>query len=194
MPPIEPHHSFHDPLAALDKLLAHFNHQGVIIGGIAVSILCQPRFTDDLDAMILLSIEEIDNFLTVAQKEGFEPRISEAADFARRNRILLLRHIPSQTNIDISLGILPFEQEMVERSVVYNVDNTLQIRLPTVEDLIIMKAIAHRPKDLLDIQGLIHSHPKLDQARIQNWIIQFADLLETPQLWEDIAGWFDAEK
>ena len=185
----EKHDSFHDPLEALEKLLSYFGNRGVIIGGVAVSLLGQARFTEDLDAMILLSVDEIPHFLTIAKKEGIEPRISQAADFARQNRVLLLRHTSSQTNIDISLGILPFEQEMVERSSVYKIDETLKIHLPTPEDLIIMKAIAHRPKDLLDIQGLIQRHPKLDRDRIQDWVTQFADLLETPELWEDIADW-----
>ncbi len=78
---------------------------------------------------------------------------------------------------------------MVERSTIHQIDETLQIHLPTPEDLIIMKAIAHRPKDLLDIQGLIQKHPNLDQERIQDWVTQFAELLETPELWEDIANW-----
>jgi len=185
----EPSKAFRDPLEALEKLLHQFDNQGVIIGGIAVSLLGEARFTEDLDAMILLSVDEIPHFLKIAKKEGFEPRIEEAEDFARRNRVLLLRHTSSRTNIDISLGILPFEQEMVERSKVYEIDDALKIHLPTPEDLIIMKAIAHRPKDLLDIQGLIQKHPHLDRERIQDWVTQFADLLETPELWEDIAGW-----
>ncbi len=108
----EPQDYFHDPLESLERLLSHFDYQGVIIGGIAVSLLGQARFTEDLDAMILLSIEEIPNFLALAHKEGIEPRITQADDFARRNRVLLLRHIASQTNIDISLGVLPFGNGM----------------------------------------------------------------------------------
>jgi len=189
MPETKQQHPFHDPLEALEALLSHFNNQGVIIGGIAVTLLGQPRFTEDVDAMVLLSVDEIPHFLTVAKEEGIEPRISQAEEFAKRNRVLLLRHTHSQTAIDISLGMLPFEQEMVERSVVYEVDEALKIHLPTPEDLIIMKAVAHRPKDLLDIQGIIQSHSNLDRARIQDWVMQFADILETPELWEDIAKW-----
>lgn len=173
----------------MGRLLSCFGHKGVVIGGIAVSLLGEARFTEDLDAMVLLSIDEIPHFLAVAKKEGIEPRIPQAEAFARRNRVLLLRHIPSQTDIDVSLGMLPFEEEMVERSVIHEIDKALQIRLPTPEDLIIMKAIAHRPKDLLDIQGIIQSRPDLDRERIQDWVIQFADFLEMPELWEDIAGW-----
>ena len=191
MSPIEPQDFFHDPLESLERLLAQFDNQGVIGGGIAVSLLGQARFTEDLDAMVLLSIEEISRFLDAAQKEGIEPRIAQADDFARRNRVLLLRHSASQTDIDISLGILPFEQEMVARSQLYEIDATLKIRLPTPEDLIIMKAVAHRPKDLLDIQGIIRNHPHLDQERIQDWVRQFGDLLERPELWEDIANWLE---
>lgn len=181
---------FHDPLESLERLLSQFDDQGVVIGGVAVSLLGQARFTEDLDAMVLLSLEEIPHFLAIAQKEGIEPRIDRAEDFARRNRVLLLRHTPSQTDIDISLGVLPFEQEMVARSIVHEIDTALKIRLPTPEDLIIMKAVAHRPKDLLDIQGIIQSHPHLDRERIQDWVTQFAELLEMPELWEDIAHFF----
>lgn len=82
--------------------------------------------------------------------------------------------------------MLPFEVEMVERSKLHQVDS-LQIRLPTPEDLIIMKAIAHRPKDMTDIEAIIISHPKLDQKRIEFWVEQFAEVLETPELWTDVA-------
>ena len=181
---------FHDPLEALDRLLSHFGHRGVVIGGIAVGLLSQTRFTEDLDAMILLSMDDIPSFLAMAEKEGIVPRIDQAEDFAKRSRVLLLRHERSQTSIDISLGVLPFEEEVIRRSISHTIDDTLTIRLPTPEDLIIMKAIAHRPKDLLDIQGIIQSNPGLDQKRIQDWITQFAQLLEMPELWEDIANWF----
>lgn len=181
---------FHDPLEALDRLLSHFGYRGVVIGGIAVGLLSRPRFTEDLDAMVLLSVDDIPHFLAAAEREGILPRIEQAEDFAKRSRVLLLRHEPSQTDMDISLGILPFEQELVARSVAHAIDDTLTIRLPTPEDLIIMKAVAHRPKDLLDIQGIIQVNPGLDRQRIQDWVSEFAALLEMPELWEDIADWF----
>jgi len=189
MPPSDKKEPFHEPLEAIEQLLSQFGHRGVVIGGIAVGLLSQTRFTEDLDAMVLLSVEEIPRFLADAEKAGITPRIPQVEAFAKRSRVLLLRHAPSQTDIDISLGALPFEQEVVQRSIAHTIDETLTIRLPTPEDLIIMKAVAHRPKDLLDIQGIIQSHPHLDRVRIQDWVTQFAALLEMPELWEDIAGW-----
>lgn len=176
------------PLTALQRLLAHFDDRGIIIGGVAASLLGKPRLTADVDAMFLLSIEDLPRLMAAAAQEGLVPRITDAGEFARRHRVLLLRHQESGINVDISLGVLPFEVEAVERSTVYQV-GPLAIRLPTPEDLIILKAVAHRPKDLLDIQALVESHPDLDRKRIERWVREFARLLAMPEIWDDVAPW-----
>ena len=173
------------PLNALQSLLEQFHGRGVIIGGIASSLLGKARLTADLDAMILLSLENIPDLMESAEKLGIYPRMENAAEFARKNRVLLLRHRDSATNIDISLGILPFEEEMVERSQQVVV-GSIKIQLPTPEDLIIMKAVAHRPKDMLDIQGIANANPYLDRKRIKFWVRQFAEALDLAELWTDV--------
>ncbi len=175
-----------EPLSALQKLISHFGERGIIIGGIAASLLGKPRLTADIDALILLRTEEIHELISVAQGEGLTTRIDNAAEFARKNRVLLLTHQASMTNIDISLGLLPFEEEAVARSLVFDASG-ISIRLPTPEDLIIFKAVAHRQKDLMDIESIIESHPDLDQERIENWVKQFADALDMPEIWDDLA-------
>lgn len=82
---------------------------------------------------------------------------------------------------------MPFEEEMIERSIVQSTA-TLAVRLPSPEDLIIMKAVAHRPKDLEDIRTIVDKNPKLDIPRIEKWVKQFAEVLEMPSLWDDIEG------
>lgn len=185
----EPIKSFVEPLSALQRLLDRFNAQGVIIGGIATGFLGKPRFTVDLDAMFLASTQDTPRILKMAEEEGIEARTDKVMEFAQKSRVLLLRHSSSGASIDISLGILPFEEEVVARSKVYDV-GMLSVRLPTPEDLIIMKAVAHRPKDLIDIQTVIDSHPDLDVDRIRQWVQSFANVLETPSLWTDIEDMF----
>jgi len=136
--------------------------------------------------MLLFSIDDLPGLVEAAKEEGLLPRIQDAEAFARRNRVLLLRHQPSGTPIDISLGMLPFEEEAVERSILYPI-GPISVRLPTAEDLIIFKAVAHRPKDLLDIQAIVESQPDLDRERIKDWVTEFSRILEMPELWEDIA-------
>ena len=176
------------PIQALQNLLARFNDRGVIIGGVAASLLGAPRYTVDLDAVFLLNLEDISRLLSEAAKEGIEPRISDPVALALKSRILLLRHTASGIDIDLSLGLLPFEIEMVDRSQLIKI-GSIKLRLPTPEDLIIMKAIAHRPKDLEDIRAIAASHANLDKERIRFWVEQFAEVLDSPNLWDDIEKW-----
>jgi len=175
-----------EPLAALQRLITHFENQGVIIGGIAASLLGQPRYTADLDAVLLLSTNDLPKLIEVAAREGIVCRIDDAEAFAKKNRVLLLQHQSSGIKIDISLGILPFEAEMIERGQEISVGN-IQLRLPTPEDLIIMKAVAHRSKDLADIQAIAASNASLDKERIHFWVEQFGDALDLPDLWKIIS-------
>ena len=47
----------------------------------------------------------------------------------------------------------------------------LQLPLPSVEDLIILKAVAHRAVDLQDIMALAQAHPRLDRRRIERSLL-----------------------
>jgi hypothetical protein len=173
------------PLAAVQQLLERFDNQGVIIGGVAASVLGAPRFTADVDVVILLSVDRLPRLLESAAELGLVPRIADAEEFARRNRVVLLRHEESGIAVDVSMGMLPFEDEVVARSIVHQIGD-LELRLPTPEDLIILKAVAHRGKDLLDIEGILRSYPDVDRSRIERWVREFAAALDMPELWDDI--------
>ncbi len=177
---------FFAPLRAVQNVLAHFHNRGMVIGGIAVSLLGKERSTADIDAVMLLTLDELPELLAVAQREGLSPRIADVETFARRSRVVLLKHEASGINVDLSLGALPFEDQAVKRSKVWT-EGDLHIPLPTPEDLIILKAVAHRPKDRDDIEGIMTRHPNLDWRRIEDWVQQFADVLEMPELWTDLA-------
>lgn len=178
---------FRAAIEALQRLFHKFDDRGVIIGGIAVGFLGRPRFTADVDAMFLLSTREISKFIELAREDNIIPRIKDAEEFAIKSRVLLLKYAPTETDIDVSIGILPFEEEMVERSSIKSFSN-LSLRLPTPEDLIIMKAVAHRSKDLEDIRTIAEKYPNLDVKRIEKWVKAFGEVLETPDLWDSISS------
>ncbi len=177
-------------LNALQKLMQELKVQGIVIGGAAICFLGQPRLTADIDAMLLLTNEDLPRLLLATQHSGFVPRVKNIDAFARQNRLVLLRHVETGIDIDISMGAMPLEVEMVQRSQMWQY-RKLRVPLPTVEDLIILKAIAHRPKDMLDIINLIEIYPKLDRARIEKWVRDYAELMEMPELWTDLAKLLD---
>jgi len=56
-----------DPIRAVQRLIDHFDQRGIIVGGVAASLLGQPRLTADADAMLLLPLEELPRLLQLAQ-------------------------------------------------------------------------------------------------------------------------------
>ena len=158
---------------------------GIIIGGIAASLLGKPRTTRDIDALVFVDENKWPEFLKTGENFGFYPRNKDILKFAEQNRILLLTHKPTHIDIDISFGFLPFEKESLNRAITLPIGG-ITIPLPTPEDLIIMKAVAHRHQDLLDIEGIIEANPELDFKRIKYWVKEFAEVLETKEIFDDI--------
>ena len=173
------------PLEALLNFLSSAGVRNLIIGGIAASLLGKPRFTADIDGLIFLPKGDVENFLKKAANYGLFPRIKRAAEFAQRSRVVLLKHKGSGVNIDLSLGSLPFEVEALGRGKVFK-KGELKFRLPTPEDLIIMKAVAHRPIDMEDIRCILEVNPSLDFKRIKYWVKEFAKVLEMPEIFDDL--------
>jgi len=175
-------------LRVLASLTEWFKDQHVsyaIIGGAAIGFLAQPRATQDIDAVTWLDLAETTGFVKSGAHFGFFPRISDPIKFALKSRVLLLQHNQTKIDVDISLGALPFEQEMIERAVEFTTPE-LTIQVATPEDLIITKAVAHRKRDLLDIDNLVSVYPNLDLVRIRHWVGQFAEVLEAPELISDL--------
>ena len=156
-----------------------------IIGGVAVSLIAQPRATHDVDTAIWLGEEQWESFFHAGEDRGFHSRLTDALEFAVRARVLLLRHQRSGISIDLSLCALPFEREMIERAVTLEIGG-LKLKVPTPEDLIITKAVAQRPKDIADIEAIVNVHQNLDFPYIRHWVREFADALEMPELLEHL--------
>lgn len=167
-------------LGTLSKWLVSENIPHTIIGGIAVSLLTEPRTTQDIDATIWSEEISIEVLLASAASVGIVSRIKSPLEFATQARILLLKHQDSGVSIDLSLGALPFEKEMIERSQTIAI-GAVRFRVASPEDLIISKAVPMRPQDLADIDKLLSYYPKVDFARIRALVGEFQLLLDRPE-------------
>ncbi len=174
-----------DALRNLGRWLRARQVQGVIIGGVAASILGRPRMTRDIDVLIMLEEEYWETFLLDGAKFGYIPRLSDCVEFARKSRVLLVRHKPSGIDVDITFGALGFEKEAIAHAVWVKLKN-LRLPLPTPEDLIIMKAVARRPRDIADIESILEAHPKLDLRRVRRWVKEFSKAVGMPEILEDL--------
>ncbi|WP_438002719.1 DUF6036 family nucleotidyltransferase [Sorangium sp. So ce321] len=136
----------------------------LIIGGVAVSILSKPRTTRDVDVVAWLpNQDEWPAFLADGERHSIVPRIPDALEFALSSRVLLLRHDRSGVPIDLSMGALPFEENAVRRAVPTDIGG-LRVPLPVPEDLLVMKAVAHRSRDMVDIESILSAHADVDET------------------------------
>ncbi|GAB4161956.1 MAG: hypothetical protein Fur0021_35750 [Candidatus Promineifilaceae bacterium] len=74
MPESDPLEPLLQPVAAGQRLIDAFDQQGIIIGGIAASLLGQPRLTADADAMLLLPLDDLPQLLDIAQTDRWTSR------------------------------------------------------------------------------------------------------------------------
>ena len=126
------------PLKAAAKVARWLESQGIryfVIGGIALQYWGEPRLTRDVDVTVLIAPEEFEAFLQKAI-EAFKPRIPDAAEFARRNRVLLLE-TENALPVDISLGILGYEEEAWACSKEEEFPAVGRLWLGSAEDLVI---------------------------------------------------------
>ncbi len=106
---------------------------------------------------------------------------------SRRQRVLLLRS-KDGVGIDVSLGALPYEAEIVRRSSHFAFASGIELRTCSAEDLVVMKLFAFRPLDLRDAEGvaLRHGH-ELDWPYIENQLTPLAELKGEPAILESLA-------
>jgi hypothetical protein len=172
-------------LARAESWLSTERVPHVFIGGVAVALVGEPRVTKDVDAVVLLGGRSVESLAQSAGSAGFAPRSRDFLDFARRNRVVLFRDVATNIDLDISLGALPFEAETIRRARRVKVSG-LSLPIATPEDIAIMKIVASRTKDLVDIAGLLTMNPRLDLRRVRKYTRLFAGVLEMPELVDEL--------
>jgi hypothetical protein len=91
--------------------------------------------TQDIDALAIVPEADWKGLIEGASQHGIVPRIDGALDFAHRSRVLLMRHVNSGIDLDITLGGLAFEEAVIEKGAIHDIGG-LQVPLPRVEDLL----------------------------------------------------------
>jgi len=165
-----------------------------IIGGTALPRWGEPRFTKDVDLVVVTSLQEgVAPFVRLLLTR-FASREQDAVGFACQYRVVKLK-ASNQCDLDISLGLPGYEEEMIRRAIGYELVPGKSVRVCSAEDLIILKSVAGRPQDLIDIESvIIRQRGKLDAAYIRGWLRQFDALLPAPHALADFERAWRAEK
>ena len=129
------------------------------IGGLAVQHWGEARLTRDADLTLFTGIGDEPRYVDELLGH-FESRIADARDFALRHRVLLLR-ATNGIPLDITLGALPFEDKAVTTAQPEEIVTGVRLLLAAPGALVVFKAFADRPRDWLDIEGVIAKSGRL---------------------------------
>jgi hypothetical protein len=151
------------------------------IGGIAVQRWSEPRLTDDADLTLLTGFGSEETFIRPLLQE-FAPRRPDAAAFALRNRVLLVKN-SAGVGLDIALGAVPFEEHTVERSSPFLFPTGQSLVTCSAEDLLVHKCFANRDKDWMDVDGILaRQWKKLDLKLVRKELKPLAELKHAPEI------------
>ena len=147
---------------ALTQVLAKFSNElearslrYALIGGLAASIRGRIRTTEDLDLILLCSLDESLAFVESLEESGFSSLVDDYEEIARSALLIPLVHDVSGIQLDLAIGLSGFEQQIVERADPMIIDGS-EIFVATAEDVLLLKVLAGRPQDLQDVDGIVN--------------------------------------
>jgi len=150
----------------LFKALNEANVQYVVVGGIATILHGYVRATSDIDLVVDLHVDEATKVIAVLTDAGYQPKVPvqaiEFADASKRQQWIdekgmqvFSMYQPENPLLTIDLFVkqpISYE-ELNTRAVTMELDG-IKVRVCSIDDLIKMKKLAGRDKDLADIEHL----------------------------------------
>jgi hypothetical protein len=165
------------PLRAAIAALEQMGCRYAVVGGIALSQWGVLRYTHDVDLKVI--VPEADYSGIRAQLLAAFPE--RARQHVPQNPLIVAVSI-GEVIVDFLLALPGYDQQIVERAELRDLGG-FTAWVCSAEDLIIQKVIAGREKDWPDVDSLLRARrSKLDYAYIEEWLGQFAEALETPEL------------
>jgi hypothetical protein len=153
----------------------------LVIGGLAVVAIGEPRLTGDVDVIAYVTEADVDRLITAALDGGFE--LDASVERERFERTGTLRFRRDAFQLDLIRASLPFEDEAFRRSSLRRLFGR-SARLPTPEDLILFKVLAGRDKDMLDATGVAKRHASaLDLEYLRRTLRPICDLAQDAAPW-----------
>jgi predicted nucleotidyltransferase len=166
-------------LRRIVDFLNEHNIPYMLIGGLVVSIWGETRVTHDADFKVSIDMPLAEFRSLVLQH--FPERPMNIPAHRKSDHIVHISASP-EVAVDLLVSIFDYEKEAINRAVLTDVLG-MSVRVCGAEDLVIHKVISSRAKDWIDVSGiLLRQRGKLDIKYIRNWLTQFAEGLESPEM------------
>lgn len=163
------------------SLVRAFGERGLrwyVFGAQAVVAHGRPRLTADVDATVERGDMTPAEIAALLGQNDFELRFPLSEERAETGRLLPMVHTPSAIPLDLVIAGSGLDDEFLDRARVVDVGG-VEVPVISPEDLLAMKVLAGRPKDLADIRGvLLEQRGKLDLQRTRDVLAAFEEATE----------------
>ncbi len=162
-----------DVFRALRQIVTHLRAAGgefALVGGIAVSVRGEVRFTRDVD--VALAVEDdhaAARLVRFLSSVGYVPLATVEQDAVGRLSTVRLRS-SSGVTVDLLFASCGIEQEVVARATGVELPDVGLVPVAEPEELLAMKILSmtdRRLQDRIDADRLISRNPNLDLIRVR---------------------------
>jgi len=148
----------------------------MVIGGQAVLLHGEPRLTRDIDITLGVDTSVLNALLDIVRETGFQVVVADVKNFARETNVVPVSDQATGVRIDFIFSFTEYERQAIERAIAVGMENT-SVRFAAVEDLIIHKLVAGRPRDSEDVRGILFRKPALDRTYLAKWLRSLSETL-----------------
>jgi hypothetical protein len=155
-----------------------------IMGGMAVRAHSIPRPTWDVDLLIAVERESLAKVFTAVEERGYT--VPDAYRGGWVDRVADMPLVKFRVylegggvDVDVFLAEDEYQQELLLRSRPTETD-VGRLNVVTPEDLVLLKLLASRPRDLIDVADLLFIQGPMDVDYMRKWArrLGIADRLE----------------
>jgi hypothetical protein len=139
--------------AALARGFGSLGLRWYVFGAQAAIIHGAVRFTEDIDVTVDPGDVETSVLVTALRAEGFVPRVDDD-EFISQTRVVPVTHATTGVPVDIVLAGPGIEDLFFEGARPTMIGNTA-VPVARAEDVVTMKILAGRPKDIEDCTAII---------------------------------------
>ncbi len=176
-----------DLLADLARGLGAFGVRWFLFGAQAAILHGAARLSADVDVTVDLGARSSRDLVAALSRESFGLRVADAEGFVEATRVLPLVHLASRMPLDLVLAGPGLEEQFFARVTERLVGH---VRVPVVcaEDLVAMKILAGRSRDMEDVTAIIRAHRDLDVEGIRGTLRILERALERADLMVELEG------
>jgi hypothetical protein len=153
-----------DQIARFVAILDEVGLSYALIGGHAVNAWVVPRFTADLDFTLEADPARLRDLEDRLEAAGYRVVREIGRGLPSGPDFVQLARDSTDPPIDLQVAKTAYQGEVLRRARAASTG----VAVATPEDLIVLKLIANRPKDLIDLRNLV-ALPDLDWAHIERW-------------------------